>query len=273
MKIAICVTFYYRQNRLAYLAEVVQNHKKFPCEVHVIVLTNTENVDEIQNIVATMPSRSGQFYWEIISVSNIPHGWVLTWAHKDVFKNIIDDSTYTHFMYTEDDIAVTANNVAYWSLHRELLKPHGLYPSFIRVEWNQIMGAWTCSDVVQKIDLQTAPQLVIRDGMHHYVNAPQPYQGLYLYDRELMIEHRASRTFDFNSFGVFEPDYVGVPERANLALTFENVPDGFTSRNILNYSEKYKLLNYDSFVHHLPNTFADNPQAQGGKVPVLDLMR
>lgn len=273
MKLVVCVAFHFRKERLAYLSTVLQNHKNFPCEVHEIILTNTANESEIQDIVSAAPSRSANYQWEVITVSNIPHGWVLTWAHKAIFKNIIDNPAYTHFMYTEDDLAVTANNIQYWLHHRELLRPHGLYPSFIRVEWNSTINGWACSDVVQNINLQTASKLFIAEGMHYYVNAPQPYQGLYLYDRELMLEHYASRTFDFNAFGVFEADYVGVPERANLALTFENVPDGFTSRNILNYSNKYKLLNYDSFVHHLPNTFADNPQAQGGKLPVLELIR
>ena len=273
MKIVICVAFHFRKNRLSYLSTVLQNHKNFPCEVHEIILTNSDDENEIKEIAAVAPSRSDNYQWEIITVSNIPHGWVLTWAHKAIFKNVIDNPDYTHFMYTEDDLQVTASNIRYWLLHREILKPHGLYPSFIRVEWNSTLDAWTCSDVVQSINLHNASKLFVKEGMHYYVNAPQPYQGLYLYDRELMLEHYASRTFDFNAFGVFEPDYVGVPERANLALTFENVPHGFTSRNILNYNDKYKLLNCDSFVHHLPNTFADNPQAQGGKLPVLELIR
>ena len=273
MKLIICVAFHFRKHRLEFLATVLQNHKTFPCEVHVVILTNTSDPAEARAIETVAPSRTDQFYWEIVSVSNIAHGWVLTWAHKAIFKNIIENPSYTHFMYTEDDLALTAHNFRYWLFHREILKPYGLYPSFIRVEWNGTAKAWTCSDVVQHIDLEVSPKLFVPDGAHHYVNAPQPYQGLYLYDRELMLEHYASHTFDFNAFGVFEPDYVGVPERANLALTFENVPKGFTSRNILNYSDKYKLLNYDSFVHHLPNTFADNPEAQGGKLSVVELIR
>jgi hypothetical protein len=215
--------------------------------------------------------------FEIESFPDLPNPWLLTWAHKVVFARKINDLSFTHFMYTEDDLEVTPNNVYYWIRAREALRPFGLYPSFLRVEWNDTEHDWFCTDISSPVSTVTAPKLSSAFGHYQYLNMPNPYQGLFFYDRELMIEHVESETFDIMKYGHLEAINAtwggGVAERANFALTFVNTPAGFSSRNVVPYFVKYLQIDPHCWVHHLPNNYANgNIETSLGKLRVRDLL-
>ena len=48
----------------------------------------------------------------------------------------IADNSFTHFMYLEDDIRVTKENIVYWLNARKALKIYNLIPSYVRTEIN-----------------------------------------------------------------------------------------------------------------------------------------
>lgn len=100
-----------------------------------------------------------------------------------------------------------------------------------------------------------------------------PYQGMFFYDRELIIEHFLSPSFYVSILGIYTnlPNGSGVAEKANYGLTFHDVPKGFSSRNILKYFRKSKLLDAESFIHHLPNNYANDPEQEFGKIAVSDI--
>lgn len=278
MKILICIAFYYKQERLQYLRQVLHMQQFLAPDVHTIIMTDTGDQHELKEIYSVSPPITGHFKVEIAIFNQLAHPVLLTWGHKLLLEQRMGDLSYTHFMYSEDDIELTSENVLYWLRAREQLHPFGLYPSFFRVEWSEQQLDWMSTDIIEPISISKAPLCRLPGG--NYMNLTNPYQGLFFYDRELMIEHVASQTFDVNKFGRVEniginPLWVGggVQETANFALTFENVPRGFTFRNVVPYFEKYRLLDPHCFVHHLPNNYAnDKPESLAGKLRVKDVL-
>jgi hypothetical protein len=265
MKILACITFLYKEARLQYLKKVLASYSFMTCDIEVIVITDVTHNDKIKLIESVFPLQSSKFTVNIIAFPTLPNPWLLTWGHKEVFRSKFNNMEYTHFICSEDDLEIKQNNIDYWLKHREKLIETGFYPSFFRVEWNKVLDFWASTDLTSNIRLKESPILEVENGTYTYLNVINPYQGMFLYDRPLMNEHMQSDTFDILKYGHIEsielnPNWGGggVAERANFGLTFEKVPTGFRSRNLINFDLKYRLLNYNSFIHHLPNNYADS---------------
>ena len=280
MKILVCITFLYKETRLQYLKKVLSSYSNLICAVEVNIITDVMHEDKIKFIKEVFPKQSDKFFTKIIAFPTIPHPWLLTWGHKDIFKQKFYNQEYTHFICSEDDLEVKQNNIDYWLEHRHRLQGTGFYPSFLRVEWNNHLNSWTSTDLTAKIFLKETPSIEIESGSYTYLNLNNPYQGMFLYDRLLMEEHMQSDTFDILKYGHIETIEMnpawgggGVAERANFALTFDNVPIGFGSRNLINYDAKYLLLNHNSYIHHLPNNYADSLREDGhGQIKLNDII-
>lgn len=279
MKLLTCIVFHYKKERLCYLQKIVNMQQHLAEVVNVVVNTNTSDANELESIRLIAPVSSARFTFEIESF-DLPNPWLLPWAHKVTFARKMSDPSFTHFMFTEDDIEVAPVNVQYWLNARDLLRPLNLYPSFFRVEWSEEKKCWTSTDIAEPVSVSKSPRVRSNSSDYQFINLPNPYQAMFFYDRELMEEHAASETFDITRYGRIEMiDHNknwgggGVAERANYALTFVNVPPGFTSRNIIPFFEKYMLIDPRCFVHHLPNNYANNmPDIEFGKLGVNDVL-
>lgn len=269
MRLLSTVAFRYREDRLTFLRQVVQAHRSIGCDVDIFVLTDTDDSERI----ALLREHLGASV-NVLSFTDLPNRWYLTWAHKQVLhENFHKD--YTHFLYSEDDIALTRANVAHWVENRETLRSSGLYPSFLRVEYSAITHRWVSTDVQNHVRLANAPSLQIDDEVC-FVNLPNPYQGLFFYDRDLMREHLESDTFHVARYAGIHAELPehggGVAEKANWAQTFVNVPRGFTSRNAVKVFSRFAMIDPGCFVHHLPNNYADDPTSFYGKIPLEQLV-
>lgn len=279
VKLLACIAFHYQEQRLTYLQQVLHLQQYLAPQVHVVVTTTTDDPEALARIATIAPPASARYHCEIEYFS-LPNPWLLPWAHKVVIAQKFGDLSFTHFMYVEDDIEVAPANVDYWLRAREALRPFGLYPSFFRVEWQEQRQTWTSTDVADPVSLARAPVLHSIYGDYQYLNMPNPYQAMFFYDRELMLEHMASESFDVIKYGQIEnidrfPGWGGggVAERASHGLTFVNVPSGFTSRNVIPFLGKFRLIDPRCFVHHLPNNYANQrPELKLGKVAVQELL-
>lgn len=280
MKILVCITFLYKETRLQYLKKVLESYSNMIYSVEVNIITDVTHENKISFIKEIFPKQSDKFCSKIIAFPTIPHPWLLTWGHKEVFSQKFHNLEYTHFICSEDDLEIKQNNIDYWLEHRQRLQGTGFYPSFLRVEWNKHLNSWTSTDLISKICLKETRSIEVENGSYTYLNLNNPYQGMFLYDRLLMAEHMRSDTFDILKYGHIETIEMnptwgggGVAERANFALTFENVPTGFGSRNLINYDARYLLLNHSSYIHHLPNNYADSLRVDGhGQIKLNDII-
>lgn len=263
-KLAIAVTFHYAENRFEYLSKMASKFGLLSREVEVAVITNVADEERQNNIRDAMPK--GSFNLRVFSPTLLGHPFLLAWSHFDVFRRLFqEDLSITHFMYLEDDILVSPENLEYWLQGREFLRPFGLIPSFLRYEFKKNDGNPYSTDVTKKAKFWKLPRVRVTDT-YFYVNLRQPYQGMYLLDRELMHEHLSgpSSSPDFGPWGI--------RERAAQGLTYANVPKGYRSRNFVGFDIEQGKVDSKCLIHHTPNNYADDPNAVFGKIPVAEII-
>ena len=256
-KLAIAVCCHFNEARLPYLNQISDDFASLGSEVFVIIVTNTSNANEIKKLESVIAGKG--FSYEFFIPDTLGHPLLLTWDHFPVFKALLKDGSFTHFMYLEDDTRVTRQNITYWIEGRELLRPHGLIPSFMRVEKKVNDDHWYSSDCPHPFYIFALPRIEVKKNFG-FVNFPELYQGMYLLDRELMIEHLSGPTYSPNS-GVW-----GIQEKAAQGLTFANVPKGYTTRNLIPYMIDSLQIDGRCLIHHVPNNYAQ--PGPNGKVVV-----
>jgi hypothetical protein len=269
-------------DRIKFLSETIRGVSEIDSKLTTICITNTTDavcekiLDETFNI-----NQNKRIKIRSETFSNLANPWYLTWTHKSLMAKSFLTNEYSHYLYLEDDIRLTNANIKYWKKYREILKPYNVYPSFLRVEFNHKHKEWRSTDITNKIDLSNQKIISINDSDLFFINSPQPYQGMFFYDHELMHEHLASTTANAKEYGQLElvdadPSWPGggVAERANLGLTYHNVPVGHTSRNVLPFSKYYSLIDNDCLIHHIPNNYTnDRPEKPFGKLNINNLLK
>lgn len=281
MKIFTCLALI-DLSKLVYLKKVLQSQQFICDEVHVAIVTNINNPAEIEEILSVAPPGTSRFKVEVInrSYENLPSPWLLSWVHKVLMHEKFQDPTYTHFMNIEDDMLVTASNVNYWLEAREFLRPHNLFPSFLRVEWSELKQDWVSVDAIEGdvFKINNCPRITAREG-YGYINIPRVYQGMFLYDRDLMGEYMGSGRYVVDEafpnwrYAIqFKNSPMGLGEASHAGISQFSVPPGCFSRNFLPFFENYHLVDPACFVHHLPNKFANAPTSGHGKVSLKNIL-
>lgn len=263
-KLAIAVTFHFVPARLGYLQRIVAGFGQLADQVEVYVITNV--ADRFQQAQIRQCFTVNGIEPMILVPALLGHPYLLTWCHRDVFRQRFEqDSTVSHFLYVEDDILVGPHNIQYWLRGREQLRRFGLIPSFLRYEQHNGTGPKLATDIIAPVDRQKLPHLTL-PAQSIYLNMPNPYQGMYLLDRELMAEMIASPNCG--------PEYGpwGIREKAAQGVTFSNVPPGCFSRNFVGFDVISGQVDPGCLVHHTPNNYADDPQSQFGKIRIDDLL-
>ena len=253
--LAIAVCCHFNESRLGYLDRISNDFSSLADWVTVIIVTNTSNPNELEKIESVISGKN--FNYQFFIPDTLGHPLLLTWAHFVVFKDFLQDESFTHFMYLEDDTLITQENMMYWIEGRKLLNPYGLIPSFLRVEKRRGDSQWFCSDCPSPFFIYGLPRIRVRENFG-FINLPELYQGMYLMDRELMQEFFNGPSYSPN-FGVW-----GIQEKATQGVTFLNIPKGYSTRNLIPYRINDCQLDERCQIHHLPNNYADPPF--GGKV-------
>ena len=121
-------------------------------------------------------------------------------------------------MYLEDDIQIAPHNINYFLRGYHELSELGFYPSFIRYEVNCINKRWYATDITKLLQFKKLSKIELTFD-YVSLNSPQPYQGMYLMNQEMMSEF-------FNS-PASSPDFGSwhIREKATQALTFVDVPN------------------------------------------------
>lgn len=263
-RIAICVTFHFSESRIRFLNRICSEFCSFADSVIVTVVTNAKDITELKAVESTLTNKG--FEYSIYVPYGLGHPYFLTWTHLEIFRKLYDDETITHFLYVEDDILVVKDNVDYWLEAREALRRFGLIPSFLRFEKKSDTDQLYSTDIVAPLTVSYCPRIELAPESG-FLNLPNPYQGLYFLDRELMFEHLngLSTHPDFGTWGI--------REKAAQGLTFLNVPVGCTARNMVPYNPRTNQINPRCLVHHLPNNYATDPKTVFGKTRIRDLLQ
>ena len=252
--LATAVTFFYSYDKLIYLQKALSNLNKFADDVYLYIFTNTRESNEKREIEHILPKYDNISY-QILTPNLLGHPYLLTWIHKDVFKHLVKTRpNISYYLYLEDDIYLTQDNIEYYLEGNIKLEKMGFIPSFVRYEiYNSEKYA---IDIIKKQIFNAMPRVQFDDN-YAYVNLSYPYQGLYLLSANMMKEY-------FNS-PAYNPDYNPVwpiREMSTATISFYNVPNGYTSRNLVGCNIKNNTVHFDErcLIHHLPNKYVNDQE-------------
>lgn len=261
--LAIAVTFFYKKDRLIFLDTISDRFQSLADRVHIYLVTNTYITEENNSIIAVLKNKNVPF--SIHRPKLLGHPYLLPWCHFELFRSLLNnDPSVSHFMYIEDDTLVTCHNVEYWLQGRLDLKEHGLIPSFLRYEKND-NGDFYIVDIIRQAVFDSAPKIYMNDG-YCYMNMPNSYQGMYLLDRELMVEHMSGPSSNPDS-GRWH-----IRETATQGLTFAKVPAGFTTRNLVGFFTDSFTVDPRCLIHHTANTYVSRPQGPLARISLHNLV-
>jgi hypothetical protein len=263
-KLLIGITVHFVKERIEFLRRIAINFNRLSLNTQVFIVTNTNSADEQKLIKAAIKS-----HVEIYVPKYLGHPFLLTWGHLDIFREYFQaDPDISHFMYLEDDIEIKPNNIEYWLRGRDDLREAGLIPSFLRYEFASQETEMRCTDMTSSYELKKLPVLQKIDNNYCYINLPRLYQGMYLLDRELAKRH----LFGQSSHPDFGSSSWNIREKAAQGIIFKNVPSGCFSKNFLGFKKDKNSIDPDALIHHVPNTYANNPKSKFGKIKIKDLI-
>src|SRR5207248_4778861 len=132
-RILATVTFHFRESRLKYLFQVIRALCEYPVDaLDVVVVTNVDDQialkqirDLCEPLIKPFPVRQRSL--KSLSIESFPglaDPWLLPWAHKELISDrfLRKGSSFTHFIYLEDDIVTSFDNFCYFVRYREPLK-------------------------------------------------------------------------------------------------------------------------------------------------------
>lgn len=261
IKLSVVVPFHYNDSRLSYLCECLESITSISCEIYITVVTN-KNSELTRSLIQKYIKKEAQI--EVVTPTYMGHPYFLTWAHVPIFFEHRQHSSFTHFLYIEDDIRFSNANFHYWIKNRELLKPHGLIPGFLRFEVDAD-GIRYASDVTKSVNFYLSPK-VICDGGQTFISLPQFYQAMFLLDIEGMDEYLQvlNKPRDLGRGGIRENAAKGI------ALT--NVPPSFHSRLAIEYFTNSFSFSEGALIHHMPNNFLFAKTSKFGKTKLSEVV-
>jgi hypothetical protein len=212
------VVSHYRAERTRELAVVLDAMLAWrDCALHVIITSNVGSYESDGFLAPYVDAFArGGHRLTLNVVDDLDDPFMLAWEHKRFLepwlRTAAPDGDY--FMWIEDDIRITDDNLDFFLRELTVLKPHGLIPGFLRYE--------TKGDELRLVDIMEPEYVdqrtIVVDGrpFHACIN---PYWAGSILDRELAVEYLASRSFDPVS-SEFVP--WAIRERAAMGLTWEH---------------------------------------------------
>jgi len=239
MKLWVNVCFHYVEARVKNFRELIESLQSIP-NVKLIINSNV-NFDD------SLP----------IHVSTPQDPFHLTWEHKKYMPEFLE-SDYTHFAYIEGNIKLSKKTFEYWIHTNSLFKDNNL--KFIPAIHRTQVGT---DGEVYSLDCthrQRNRPIIELDGQK-FVSLSEPYQGMFIMDRDLVKEHIESNYYTLSQKG-----YWGIRESANLGNLFIDIPPGYTHRSLL------PLNNYsDACVVHFGTDYHGNKNSPHAKIKMEDL--
>jgi hypothetical protein len=259
------ICFLFNEKKLPILEKVVLQHNNwngYRCDI--AITTNTGDETDLSRLnELTCKYQNGRI--TIYSIPSLSNNWLLPWAHKPIMYEKFLSNEYQLYIYSEDDILISGENLRFYEFHRKELAAKRLYPMLPRVEWSAARSTWVLTDITEPLNQSQLNKIDDLQGDYEYCCPNNPYQAMFIYDHELMQEHVGSHTFDILKFGNVHaidsnPDHPGggVAERAAFGITFESLEPPLTSRCVVPVLKHYWELDRRGMVHHLGDAYAGN---------------
>ena len=273
-KLATVIAFFYNEIKLPILFKVCESLNKISDKNEIYILTNSISLSQKEKIRNGLIKKI-----KIIVIDEIVHDRLLPWYHINLMKKLYNEGEITHFLYLEDDILFNKSNFYYWINSRKILSKFNLIPGFTRVELNYDNKQLYAIDFTKENQIKKLPMIKVNKN-YLFVNHKFPYQGMYIYDRQLMKEHLEGPSSNPDcGHGAFDTNYINpnminldLMAKANIGLTYINTPIGFFNRMVTLYDIEKKQINENCQIKHLSNKYT-NLESSYGRIKLKDAIK
>jgi hypothetical protein len=178
--------------------------------------------------------------------------WNLVWEHKDLLKkDSLKGNENSLYLYIENDMLFTQKNLDYWISNRRKLDKFKLIPSFMIVEYSMKKDSWVAINQFKHEQIDPNGCSGVEIGEQRFIELPNTYSAMFLMDLKLLKEYMNSKAFDRAASR--ELIWWDLGARASMGAQFINIPQGFTSRHVVELSKSG--VSKGALVHHLPNLY------------------
>lgn len=268
-KIAIVVCFYFKKKNINQLIKTCKNLKNLGQKIDVTIITN--DIKKNKKIFLSRKLKSVLKNFKIIN-HNIPEPNLLPWFSINIMKQKILDKSFSHFLYLEHDILLYKKNLIYWIKFRTILKSKNLIPAFLRTEKNKNNEIFIV-DANNRINFKNDPKIYINSRNDGFINNKNPYQAIYLMDRDLMKEYLngPASTVDFGFFNEEMRNKYPIKELVNINIAYFNIPSGYYNRYMIPFTSKKEIPDF-CLINHLSNKYVNEKNSIFSKINVNELL-
>jgi hypothetical protein len=244
MKIAKHICFYYIEDRIKYLNQLIDAASKYEHEVDIFIHTHKNKKWLSEKI-----NRYDNLNIEILEHKMKEHPFYLSWKPRILMRKQIQEDVYDTYMYVEDDILVSNDTIKYWEKYSTNLNKEKINLGFLRIEKNT-QGSYCWTDTASW-DL---PLLKIESDMLNV--GKLSYCAFWIHDKELtkkMLDtipktRQVSNSRERAALGANLAGYNPVGKEGSEEI--------FTKTCIPLEDNK---LSKSCMVYHLPNNYANHP--------------
>ena len=271
IKIVAVISFFFDRKKVKNLNKVCLNLRQISRSTQINILINDISQKDLKKIKKMLEVKVN-----IIIIKQPLNNRLLPWYHFEIMRKAFKNKKISHFIYLEDDILISKKNFDYWNNSRKYLKKINLIPGFLRTEKYKNDEDLYAVDFVKRNKLGTIPMIKVNNELS-FINTKYPYQGMYLYDRDLMKEHLEGPSSNPDcGHGAFNINFLDkrmmnldLIAKANIGLTYINIPDGFFNRIVLPYNINENQIHDICQINHLSNKYT-NKKSWFGNVKVKD---
>jgi hypothetical protein len=232
MRITKHISFYYIENRLFYINNIIDETNKYECITDIFIHTNKNLQEDSLNKYT-----NGLIQIIYHDLSNI-NPFYLTWKCRDLLQKQKND--YDIFMYIEDDILVPYKAIKYWLKYHEKLIQMNYNLGFVRIEIDNN------NEYITDLYGEQLDTIINLYETTYCINNKNPYCAFWIYNKNEFNRFINSKYYDINNihgYDIREQSAIGL--HGNNTIWYKN-----TLIPIINN----KLIE-DCKIYHLPNNY------------------
>lgn len=251
MKITKHISFFYLENRVKYINNIINETNKYVFMTDIFIHTNNKDLQSSSFNEYT----NGTINIIYHNLENI-NPFYLTWKCRDLLRQQKND--YDIFMYIEDDILVPNIAIEYWLKYNTILLELGYNLGFVRIEVE--------NDIEYITDLagEKFDTIIELDNITYCVNNKNSYCAFWIYNKNEFNKFINSNYYDINNI----PNY-GIREKSAIGL---HGNDTIWYKNTLIPVVDNKLIN-DCRIYHLPNNYVGDNHASFATIKFVEAIK
>jgi hypothetical protein len=270
MKMCVHVPFFYKEDRLQYLTNLIDEYNNF--DIHVDIFIHSNKSLDLRKLVGYSNGnlkviKHSLFNYLLYKDRN----YYLTWQPRKLMKKQVNE--YDYFLYSEDDILVPLKAFKYWLENNNICSSINATVGFLRVETKD--GEEYLSDITSSI----GSKLELK-SKKFAINNISPYCAFWIYDKKQMSEWVNKKTYNLKyvhgigekksrlleSLGLKRVNWLQYllynrrHKRVDTAMEMSAYGMNFPNNNNFKYTllelKNNKVID-DCKVYHLPNNYVN----------------